>query len=152
MLVPTNESKGTQKKYEKMLSKIRDLIRSITNNSDYYDEKYTKFKFNSDDDLALALKLRNMEIVRRSVFHKGSKHYLQVFRDKCLHKLLMLEYDGIDMSESIDVNKTSGLGDCIICHYWYFLEINFRSPPEVCDGCHDSVQKTILMMLQFFCP
>ena len=30
--------------------KIRDLIRSITKNSDDYDEKYMKIKFNSYDD------------------------------------------------------------------------------------------------------
>ena len=33
--------------------KIRDLIRSITKNSDNYDEKYMKIKFNSDDELPL---------------------------------------------------------------------------------------------------
>ena len=38
----------------------------------------------------------------------------------------MLEYDRIDVSERIDVNKTSGSRDCIICHYWYFLDINFN--------------------------
>ena len=27
--------------------------------------------------------------------------------------------------------------------YWYFLEINFRFQPEVCDGCHDLMQKTM---------
>ena len=41
------------KKYEEMWSKSKDLIRSRTNNSDDYDEKYTKIKFNSDDDLPL---------------------------------------------------------------------------------------------------
>ena len=42
----------TYNKYEEMWSKIRDLIRSITNNSDDdYDEKYMKSKFNSDKDL-----------------------------------------------------------------------------------------------------
>ena len=51
MLVLTDESKDTLKKYEEMLSKVKDLIRSITNNSDDYDEKYMKIKFNSDDDL-----------------------------------------------------------------------------------------------------
>ena len=44
----------TYNKYEEMWSKIRDLIRSITNNSDDdYDEKYMKSKFNSDKDLPL---------------------------------------------------------------------------------------------------
>ena len=38
-LVPTNESKETIKKLEEPLSKIRELIFSITKNSDEYDEK-----------------------------------------------------------------------------------------------------------------
>ena len=46
ILVPTNKSKEKIKKYEELWSKIRDLIRSITKNSDYYDEKYMKIKFN----------------------------------------------------------------------------------------------------------
>ena len=37
-LVPTNEKKEKIKKYEKFWSKIRALIRSITKNSDDYDE------------------------------------------------------------------------------------------------------------------
>ena len=36
MLVPTNESKQRFQKYEKMWSKIRDLIMSMTKNSDDY--------------------------------------------------------------------------------------------------------------------
>ena len=32
-----------------MGSKIRDLIRLITKNSEDYDEKYMKIKFNSND-------------------------------------------------------------------------------------------------------
>ena len=43
-LVPTNESKEIIKEYEELLSKIRDLVRSATKNSDDYDEKYLKIK------------------------------------------------------------------------------------------------------------
>ena len=35
------------------------------------------------------------------------------------------------MYEGVDVNKTNGLHEHIICHYWYFIEINFRFQPEV---------------------
>ena len=38
-------------KLEKLWIKIRDLIKSITKNSDVCDEKYVKIKFNSDDEL-----------------------------------------------------------------------------------------------------
>ena len=34
----------------------------------------------------------------------------------------MLEYDRIDISEGIDTNKTSASKECIICHFWYFLD------------------------------
>ena len=32
----------------------------------------------------------------------------------------MLYYDRTDVSEGIDVNKTSASKECIICLYWYF--------------------------------
>ena len=38
----------------------------------------------------------------------------------------MLEYDKIGVSEGIGVNKTTVSQEHIICHYWYFHEINFR--------------------------
>ena len=65
------------------------LIRSITNYSDDYDKKYMKIKFHSDYDLPLkkTLKPYDMVIFVRSVFHEGNKYYLQVFLNKCLHKL-----------------------------------------------------------------
>ena len=47
----------------------------------------------------------------------------------------MLEFDRIDMSEGIDVKNSNDLCDRIICHYWYFLEINFRFQPKLCDDC-----------------
>ena len=51
MLVLTNESKDTRYKFEELWDKIKNLIRSITNNSGNFDEKYIKTKFHSDDDL-----------------------------------------------------------------------------------------------------
>ena len=32
----------------------------------------------------------------------------------------MIEYERIDISEGIDVNKTNLSQECDICHYWYF--------------------------------
>ena len=53
----------------------------------------------------------------------------------------MLEYERIDVSKRIDVNKTNGSREYVICHYWYFLEISFRFQPKECDGCLDLIQK-----------
>ena len=55
----------------------------------------------------------------------------------------MLEYDRIDISEGIDVNKTSLLKECDICHYWYFKDIGFKYEPYLCNGCHDLMQKAM---------
>ena len=44
-LVPTKDSKEKIKKYEELWSKIRYLFMSMTKNSDNYDEKYMKIKF-----------------------------------------------------------------------------------------------------------
>ena len=40
----------------------------------------------------------------------------------------MLEYNRIDISEGIDVNKTNLSKECDICHYWYFkiLVLNMK--------------------------
>ena len=88
-LVPTNESKEKIKKYEELWSKIRDLIRSITKNSDDYDEKYMKIKFNLDDELPLnkMMEISSMILVVRAVFHDNNKYYPQVFLNECLYKL-----------------------------------------------------------------
>ena len=55
----------------------------------------------------------------------------------------MLEYDRIDISEGIDVNKTSASKECDICHFWYFKDIGFKYEPHLCNGCHDLRQKAM---------
>ena len=55
----------------------------------------------------------------------------------------MLEYDRIDISEGIDVNKTSASKECDICHYCYFKHIGFKHEPHLCNGCHDLMQKVM---------
>ena len=47
------------------------------------------------------------------------------------------------MSEGIDVNETTDLFECNICHYWYSAEINFKLQPIVCNDCPDKMQKTM---------
>ena len=55
----------------------------------------------------------------------------------------MLEYDRIDISEGIDVNKTNASKECDICHCCYFKDIGFKYEPYLCNGCHDLMQKTM---------
>ena len=89
-LVSTNESKDKIKKYEELWSKIKDLSRSVTKNSDDYDydEKYVKIKLNSDDELPLnkTVEIPTITIVVRAIFLEN-KYYPQVFLDECLCKI-----------------------------------------------------------------
>ena len=55
----------------------------------------------------------------------------------------MLEYDRIDISEGIDIDKTSKSKECDIFHYWYFLNKNFKYEKYLCNGCHDLMQKVM---------
>ena len=47
-----------------------------------------------------------------------------------------LYFDRIEVSEGIDVNKTSEPKECNIWHYWYFLNKGFKFQPNVCNRCH----------------
>ena len=77
-LVHTNESKETIEEYEELWSKIRDLIRPIIKNSDEYDKKYMKTKFNSDEKLPpnKTIEISSMIIFVRAVFFKNIIHKL----------------------------------------------------------------------------
>ena len=55
----------------------------------------------------------------------------------------MLEYDRIDISKGIDINKVNASKECDICHYWYFLDKGFKYEPYLCNGCHDLIQKAM---------
>ena len=57
------------------------------------------------------------------------------------HKVFVLHYDRIDVSEDIDVSKTSTSKKCTICHSWYFLDKDLTFQPNVSNCCHD-----VLMM------
>ena len=46
----------------------------------------------------------------------------------------MLEYDRMDISEGIDINKTNASKECEICHYWCFLDKCFKYEPYLCNG------------------
>ena len=48
-------------------------------------------------------------------------------------------FDRIDVSEGIDIDKTSKSKECIICHYGYFWNKGFKFQQNVCKRCHDFI-------------
>ena len=79
-----------------------------------------KIRFNTDDNLPLnkPLKLNLLTIIFRCIFGDG-KFYPQLYLNDCLYELRvtnnlkMLEYDLIDISEGIVVNKTNASKELI---------------------------------------
>ena len=65
------KAKKKNYKYEEIGSKVRDLIRSITKNSDDYNEKYMKIKFN-ELPLNKTIKIPSIIIV---LFNENNKYY-----------------------------------------------------------------------------
>ena len=54
----------------------------------------------------------------------------------------MLEYDRIDISEGIGINKCEETSrECSLCKFYYFLDKNFKYGPYLCDGCYDMSMK-----------
>ena len=56
----------------------------------------------------------------------------------------MLQYERIDVSEGIGINKTSLSKECELCHYWFFKKIGFKFEEHACNGYHDLLTMAIL--------
>ena len=63
------------------------------------------------------------------------------FQNGNVHNAEILDYSKIDVSEGIDVNKTSVSKESIICHY--FLDKGFKFQPSVCNKCYDVLKITM---------
>ena len=54
-----------------------------------------------------------------------------------------IEYDRIDISGGIDINKTNASKERDICHYWHFKDIGFKYEPSICSDFHGLMQKAM---------
>ena len=64
----------------------------------------------------------------------------------------MLEYDRIDISEGIYVNKNKNISrKCSLCKFYYFLDKNLNYGPYLCDGCYMSLKATSMQNLAIVC-
>ena len=50
----------------------------------------------------------------------------------------MLQYQKIDVSEAINVNKASASKESDLCHYWFFKDVGFKFEEQhFCNGCRE---------------
>ena len=65
----------------------------------------------------------------------------------------MLYYDRIDVSEEIDINKTSASKECDIFHYFMvFLDKRFKCQRYICNGRHDVLMMSIKLLMSLTLP
>ena len=57
----------------------------------------------------------------------------------------MLQYEKIDASEGIDINKTSLSKECMLCHYWFFKGVGFKFEEHIWNKCHNSLTMAYLL-------
>ena len=56
----------------------------------------------------------------------------------------MLEYDSIDISEGIDINKCEKTSrECSLRQFYYLLDKNFKYGPYSCDRCYNMFMKMV---------
>ena len=55
----------------------------------------------------------------------------------------MLYYYRINVSEGIDVNKTSASKECDVSDFWY-LNYSFKFQPNVCNRYHDLLMISLI--------
>ena len=56
----------------------------------------------------------------------------------------MLEYNRINISESIDINKCEETSrECSLCKFYYFLGKNFKYGPYLCHRCYNTSMKVV---------
>ena len=58
----------------------------------------------------------------------------------------MLEYDRIDISKGIDINKCEETSKtCSLCKFYYLLDKNFSYGPFIWNGCYNMFLKAASM-------
>ena len=95
-----DKNKEVLKKYTELWDGMKNETDIINDGECKYGKDFTKIEFDTDYDLLLNLHI--LTIIVRSVFEDEGKFYPQNYLDGCL-----VEYDRIDISEGIDVNKTN---------------------------------------------
>ena len=114
--------------YKEIWNKIKYLNKSENNGSGKKMTQAQKIRFNSDNNLSLKKELEMHGVV---ITFFICMIYPQILLDECLYKLaeqiFQVLYDNrTDVSEGINVDKTSASKECIIYQYWYFLDKRFR--------------------------
>ena len=123
--------------------RAKSIITLKNNVSDIYSHKYSKIKINLDYDLPLEKTedTANVVILIKSIFNENHNYNCSEMFLKKMYEII--DYDRVDISQGIDVNKTSASNECIICHYWYFLDKKCKFQWSACNGCHDVLMLSV---------
>ena len=107
-----------------------------------YDKDYMKIKFESNNIFPVDkdVNIRLATIITRASFAQDGKYFHQLFLDDGLYKYVRVWKNWY--SEGIDVHISNKSKECMLCHYWYFLDKNFSYGPYLCDRCYNIIEKS----------
>ena len=98
------------------------------------------------------IKIPSITIVIKSLIEMDNKFYLELSLNNLFYEewfaehIKMLEYNKIDISEGIDINKCEETSRrCSLCKFYYFLDKNFSYGPFLCNRCYDMSLKAVSM-------
>ena len=113
VLADVDENKEVPKKCQEVWEGVKKEIQTINGGErDEYEKDLKKIRFESNDDLSMKKSIKWVSVK-------------------------VLQYEKIDISEGININKTSALKECELCHYWFFKDVGFKFEEHVCNECHD---------------
>ena len=110
------------RKFANIWKNIRAKIEKNTGDIVQYDKDYMRTKFESNDNLPTdnIVNMHQVIIIIRSLFAQNGKLYPQLFFRWCT----IMYYKNVtiskNVSEGIDVNKTSASKEYELCHYWFY--------------------------------
>ena len=120
---------------------IKNKITEKTWDTVKYDKDYMKIRFESNNIFPVGknVNIHLATIVIRAIFAQDGKYYPQLFLDDGLYKKCQSMKESIFQMELIFMSYK--LKECMLCHYWYFLNKNFSYGPYLCNGCYNLVKK-----------
>ena len=100
-----------QRNTKKFFSEIKSEIKTLNGRKKlFYEKNYARIRVNTDDDSPLkqTIKISNIDNTYQMRFSRGCKIVsTNLFRWVLVWIIKVLQYDRIDISQGIDVNKTN---------------------------------------------
>ena len=104
-----------------------------------YAKDFMKIRFETNDNLNKPLKFHALTLTVSCVFKEDNEHYPQIIlRRMFVWVSKILQYERIETSTGIDLDKTDKSKECEVCNFNYF-NYGFKFDSKVCNNCNSRI-------------